>query len=308
MSNRKSKVVSINYVKRDFTTVGLIFCLYILLVLYVPSVITSYLRTVPELNAFLNNQYYYVGLIYLLFVVGTLVPTLALFASAKVKFQDVWRKCNIKFKDLLVLSVVFIALGTAAIFCTMVLSSYLPLGEEIVSPVGITFETNYLFNPLYIFLYVIVSPLLEEFAFRGVLLRAMGRYGNRFALWAIALFYALSHVSFSEMLPSFVMSLFLTKVTLRYHSIQPAIIIHIIFNAVIYGMSIIPIQYYVVVAIILFVLYFLAIVFVFTKMYRYVRISRHNHAQAIWKAFLTRPSIIAALILIIGHSILMIII
>ena len=303
--SKKEKIVSINYVKHNFETIGLILCLYILLVLYIPLVLTAYFESVPGFSLVINNDYLYIGIIYLLFVIGSLVPTLLLFSSTKVRFEDVWRKCNITFKDLAVNTIVFIALGTATMFLTMVINSYLPLGEKIVSPVGLPFEQRYLLNPLYGFLFIIVSPIVEEFAFRGVLLRSLGRYGNLFAIWTIALFYALSHASFAEMIPSFVMSVFLTKMTLRYRSIQPSIVIHIIFNAILYAFAITPLNYYWVVATILFALYFLTIVFIFTKTYRYVHIGKTVHDRTIWQLFLSRPSIICALSLVILHSLFM---
>lgn len=302
--SKKGKIVSVNYVKREFSTIGLILCLYIILVLFLPSIIDTYFKVNPSLNHIVTNEYLYVGITYLLFVIGTLVPTLTLFLSSKVKVKEVWRKSSIKFSDIIVSTIVFLALGTASMFLMLVINSYLPLGEEVISPIGLAMQANYRFNPLYIFLFVIVSPILEEFAFRGVLLRSLGRYGNRFALWATALFYALSHATFAEMFPAFVMSLFLTKMTLRYRSIQPTILVHIFFNAVLYGFTCIPAQYYVVMALILFLLYFLTIIFLFTKRYRYVKIKRQNQSQVIWYMFLTRPSVIISILLVILHSII----
>ncbi len=303
--SKKGRVVSTKYIKREFTTIGLIFCLYIILVLYLPSLIELLINSSPNLTYIANNQYLFVGIIYLLFVVGTLVPTAGLFLTSKVKVNEIWRNSNCRFKDIIISTIILISLVTASMFLVSVLNTYLPLGERVLSPIGLNFDTDYLFNPLYIFLFVVVSPILEEFAFRGVLLRMLGKYGNRFAMWSTALFYALLHVSIAEMLPAFIMSLFLTKMTLRYRSVQPTIIVHILFNAFMYGYACIPLQYYLVMAVTLFLLYFLSIVFLFTKAYRYVRINKHTQSSIVWTIFLTRPATIFAILLVIIHSILM---
>lgn len=305
MSNKKGKTVSVQYIKKEFTTVGLVFCLYILLVLYAPSILNIYFNINPNFASVLSNKNIFIGLIYMLFVIGTIVPSLMLIRSTKIKVTEVWRDSTIKFKDIFISTIVFIALGTASMFLTFVLSSYLPFSEDIVSPIGLSIQKEYLSNILYVFLFIVVSPILEEFVFRGLLSRVLGRYGNRFAIYAIALFYALSHISFSEMIPAFVMSVFLTKITLRYRSVQPTIIIHILYNIFLYVFACVPPQYYLVMATSLFLLYFLAIIFVLTKKYRYIRIKKQQQQDLVWSIFLTRPSVIFALFLVVFHSFLM---
>lgn len=301
----KTKRVSVNYIKNEFFTVGLIFCVYILLVLYLLSFLGVLVNSSPNLSFIANNEYLYVGIVYLLFVIGTLVPVLTMVLSSKVKISEFWRHSSCKFSDIIVSTVVFISLGTASMFLMVVLNSYFPLGEELVSPIGLTIKQQFLFNPLYVFLFVVVSPILEEVAFRGVLLRVLGKYGNQFAMWAIALFYALSHTSFSEIFPSFIMSLFLTKVTLRYRSVQPTIVIHVLYNLFLYAFSIISPKYYFVLSIVLFLLYFLSIIFIFTKKYRFVKIKKQDNPSVVWKSFLTSPTIVISILLVIAHSVIM---
>lgn len=79
----------------------------------------------------------------------------------------------------------------------------------------------------YLFYYILVVPLVEEYVFRGVILRNLGRYGQLFGLLSSSFFFALSFGRLQTALPGFFLGIFLGFLTILYKSIKPAIVCRI---------------------------------------------------------------------------------
>jgi membrane protease YdiL (CAAX protease family) len=81
-------------------------------------------------------------------------------------------------------------------------------------------------------LVAIVAPLIEELAFRGVVLAALG---SRWGMWpAIALssaLFAAYHASTWLFLPMLVLGAALGWLTWTRRSLWPAIVLHVLYNA-----------------------------------------------------------------------------
>jgi hypothetical protein len=84
---------------------------------------------------------------------------------------------------------------------------------------------------------VVLGPVTEELMYRGVLLRALGRRGDRFALWISALVFSLVHVvglnteafwqsAVTVLPPLFILGLILARITQRTGRLGPAIFLH----------------------------------------------------------------------------------
>lgn len=72
---------------------------------------------------------------------------------------------------------------------------------------------------------VLVGPIIEEFIFRGLLLRSLSQYGKNFAIITTSVLFGMYHASFVQNGYAFVVGIVLAYITLRY-SIKWAIIIH----------------------------------------------------------------------------------
>ncbi len=77
----------------------------------------------------------------------------------------------------------------------------------------------------------IIPPLVEEFACRGIMLGALKRYGNSFAVVASAIVFGIMHGNFQQMPFAFLVGLILGFVTVKTGSIWTAVAIHAFNNA-----------------------------------------------------------------------------
>ncbi len=230
------KKLSSKMVKRNFTTIGLLLIIYILFVLIIPYFLHLYLE---DNTSLLKDETIFYGLNYLIIVFGTLIPFFIMRKFAGIKVKHLIRKVNATFIDLFVQAIVFFNICFALTYVSNIIINRFGLEGRLISGIGISDNID-LNNYIYIFMFIGLSPLLEEYAFRGVLLNALARYNKKFALIASSLIFALAHSNFGEILPAFAMGIALGKMSLRYKSIQPTIVVHILFNAFIYSLYMLP--------------------------------------------------------------------
>ncbi|MCM1505651.1 MAG: CPBP family intramembrane metalloprotease [Ruminococcus flavefaciens] len=76
----------------------------------------------------------------------------------------------------------------------------------------------------------VVAPLTEEIFFRGMLLRVFSRTNQRFAVFATAFFFGLSHHNIPQFVLAFLLGTFLAHITLKHNSVIPAVIVHVFIN------------------------------------------------------------------------------
>lgn len=286
--------------KKMFTSIGLGLILYILGVMYLPFALEKLLEIIPNSN-FNINGINYLNLIisFICIVIGTLLPYTLISLSLKVNPKDYLKTPKITFIDLFLISALLISLGTIIIFGLNYLSSFIGFKVEYLYPIGISgLDVTLLKNPLFIFFFLFVAPLLEELFFRGLLLRVLGRYGNLFGIYAISGIYALFNQSISEIILGFFLSFFLCKMVLRYKSIVPVIFMHSLFNLFFLALSIVPRENTLYYALLLVVVYLSALVALFLKQYPNVKVSKSQNIKNI-KLFFLRPSIIISIILAI---------
>lgn len=76
----------------------------------------------------------------------------------------------------------------------------------------------------------IIPPLVEEFAYRGVVLGSLRQYGDGFAILVSSVLFGLMHANFLQTPGTFIVGLILGFLTVRLNSILPAMIIHFLNN------------------------------------------------------------------------------
>ena len=305
MSAIRERTVSRTFVKREFSIIGLLLIIYSLIVLFTPKAILEYM--IATGSVILDNSYLYYGIYFIIVIIGTIVPFFVIRINSKLKAKKIFRGANVKISELLVSSLVFFTVSTALVFATNIVASYFGISGSLVTSIGFMLDDADFFNPIYAFMFVLGSPLIEEYAFRGVLLNSLGKYGKRFALYASAIIYALAHGSFLDMVPSFVMGLLLGKTTLRYKSFQPSLLIHILFNGLIYVSFIIPDIASTYLIYVLAAIYLITIVLVLMRKYnRTVVLGSDNSREAI-KLFYTNIPVIIAMAMMVIASLMMVI-
>ena len=300
MSEIQAKKLSRKTVKRNFSTVGLILIFYVLFVMVAPYVLFYYLnQTSPEI---MNDKFLYYGIYFIIIVFGTLIPFFILRIASKVKLKKIVRKVNATFIDLFVQTIVFFTICIALTYVSNIIFSHFNIEGKLISGIGFNYDNENLGNFLYVFMLIFVSAIFEEYAFRGVLLHSLSRYGKSFALYASSIIFALAHNNFAEMIPAFAMGIALGKTALRYKSIQPTIVIHILFNAFIYGLCVMPqsiVQYMAYGLVAICVVAFALIV---TGRYEQISIQQSRSNTVANQLFYSRFTIILAMLLMIAYT------
>lgn len=128
------------------------------------------------------------------------------------------------------LGVACIGIGMATCVCANFFASYLisnlnSIGIDPYVP-NIPYDNNIASIILYIVSVSIVPALVEELAFRGVILGSLRKYGDGFAVIVSAALFGLFHANFLQIPFAFVIGLILGFLTVRLNSILPAMIIH----------------------------------------------------------------------------------
>lgn len=85
-------------------------------------------------------------------------------------------------------------------------------------------------NLLLYFYACLLGPVLEELLYRGVLLQSMRKYNERFAIFLSAVIFGLMHQNYQQFILGFLIGIPLAVVTIKYGSLLPAILTHVVMN------------------------------------------------------------------------------
>lgn len=128
----------------------------------------------------------------------------------------------------------FVAIGLSSLIGFVVTCIRMLLGNvgvELITP-NFTMQYDVLNNLLIFASTCIVAPILEELLFRGLILTALRRFGNMYAILITSLLFALVHGNIPQSVPTFFISLVLCYVVIRTKSLFPAIFIHFFNNII----------------------------------------------------------------------------
>ena len=101
---------------------------------------------------------------------------------------------------------------------------------------GIDFAHTIKYTPdikqiLIIFIYnCIIVPVCDGLIYRGIVLKNLSRASQRFGIFVSAFLCALSSGNIINIVPYFLLSVLFSKMTIKYNTIIPSIIIHIVIN------------------------------------------------------------------------------
>ncbi len=300
--SKKEHHVSKRYAKRKFNTIGLLLIVYALMVLILPFFLHMFL--IEEDPQIMRDELLYYGIYFIIILFGTLIPFFLMRKMFKIPFKRINRDFTSTFTDLFVQTIVFFTICLGLTYVSNILFSYINMEGKLISSIGFSYDEANLDNALYVFMLIIVTPIIEEYAFRGVLLSALSKYGKNFGLYACSVVFALAHLSFAEMIPAFAMGVQLGKTSLRYRSIRPTIIIHILFNALIYALCVVPASITRYVAYVLAVIIIVAAYLFISGRYERIQIQKLKSNRITNIVFYSRPTVIIALLLMVVDSLL----
>lgn len=116
-------------------------------------------------------------------------------------------------------------------FVTGVITSLLPQVQESYELILNSAPATYLELALDLLQTAAIPALVEEFAFRGVMLGMLRPYGDKFAIIITSVLFALVHGNFVQIPFAFCTGIMLAYCVVRTNNLWPAILVHFINNA-----------------------------------------------------------------------------
>ena len=302
MSESKTVVMSVNDVKKRFNLLGHIYLLFLFVIL----VLEQFSDNITlELTKYINIKYETLTLIVLM--LGVSLSGLIIFSifkkRVKIKSNELRRNTKlteVPFLQLIVLAISFCLLGT---FFTSFLNTFIDLEITLMYPIGISvISSDYMNIGLFILL-VFIAPIVEEYIFRGITLRFLGRFSNKFGVISTSLLFGLFHLNFVQIIPAFLLSYLLCMITLRYKSIIPSIIVHIVTNLILFSLGIFATTKYSYFIVFIIILYVAAIYIIYKTHNKRVIIPFEPDANTLIKFLFKRYSFILIFIIILVYNI-----
>ena len=103
-------------------------------------------------------------------------------------------------------------------------------GSEIMNPIAnVVGTSNWIWSLIFA---GILSPIVEEMLFRGIMLNKIRMYGDKVAIITTAIMFGLFHANFSQFFYAVGLGVIFAYVTLKTGTIKYSIILHIVINIV----------------------------------------------------------------------------
>ena len=226
--------------KKDSNTVGFILILYFI-VMFAVSFATIFLPTMTSiLNgeittdtsdlAFMNDTTFIMlesGLVSLVSFFGVAI-IYSIIARMNLGETYPTQKLGFKLTSLLVFFGLSIAM-IANYVSNMTIGVFDMFGID--ANVDIEYPCDNVLEVLLFYVTVAILPaLVEEFAFRGVILKIMRKYSDSMAILVSGVMFGLMHGNFTQISFALVVGLILAFITVKTNSLIPAIIIHFLNN------------------------------------------------------------------------------
>lgn len=298
------KVVSKRYALKEFSQVGLILVIYAFFCLYVPYLVERYfdIPEIPYLNRYSFDTMLIIRVICVSF--ASFVPFFFLYISDKRNHDSNIEKSKLSFKGVLVYTLVFCSITSFFTYVSISIFSVFGVSTALVSNIGLSIDSKYFNDYLYVVIYICFIPILEEYAFRKSLLNVLGKYGKRFAVLVCSLIYAIAHCSITQFIPSFIMAYILCKIYLKYRSIALNTFIHVFYNLIMFLGFSISSEYNKYVLIFILVIILISIILVMLKEYTPIILPRTDFNKNTFWMFISRKTVIFSFILFLFFGVI----
>ena len=153
-------------------------------------------------------------------------------------------------------------------------TGYVPVddGNEVYF-IGIVFAT-------------ILAPIIEEIVFRGWILKALQKYGNVVAITISSLVFGIYHGTITQSVPAIFIGIIFAILTIKYKSIIPSIIVHLLSNSLSVILEVIKDYEFVSLLIKVFSVIFIVLSIVIIIYYLIIYSKKiFNKINNFWKAF-----------------------
>ena len=305
MKSKAPVVITTEQAKRQINHFGRSLLIYILIFMGVRYGSHALFSRFPQLMFGLDEEF--AGMILLgaalLFV--TLVPFSISAAFLHLDIRDYLR--NPRLRSDRVIALICIGIGGYLAVTSLCTLFYFFFHTEtaVYSFLG-DFSTreSLLKNLAYLVLFALIRPVCDEYIFRGIIQRQLGHYGRYFGVLGAAVLYAVSQLSLAEAIPAFIIGWYLSLITLRYHSILPAIWVHISIELFLFALEVIPGNYLWVITIFIVLIYVFAGLFLFQKRVDTNMVRYGATEWKLWRILLTSFTILLCIVLFVVNVVI----
>ena len=305
MSSKTPVVITTKQAKRQINHFGRSLLIYILLFMGVRYGSHALFSRFPELMFGFDEEM--AGMLLhgacLLFV--TLIPFTISAAFLRLDIRDYL--CNPRLRMDRVIALICIGIGVNLTVTSLSTLFYFffHTNTTVYPFLGdFTTQESLIKNLVYLALFALVKPICDEYIFRGIIQRQLGHYGRYFGVLGSAMLYAIAQQTLMEAVPAFIVGWYLSLITLRYHSIRPAVWVHICLELFLFGLAVIPGNYLWIITIFIVLIYIFAGLFLFqnrddTNMIRYGATE-----WKLWRILITSFSILLCIVLFVINVVL----
>lgn len=228
--------------RQNGNTVGVIMLIMKLVALFISILIGTISFVVTDADTFknlINDDLVFTSIINIIinsFVIFLPFLFFAIYTSKGNDYSSFFTKPKTTNKDTAKYTFFALFLSYVAGFVNLIVSKLFQLliGKEPYSPeLGTSYGNAAFAIIVEIVCTCILTALIEEFAFRGVLLTYLRKFGDVPAIVISSLVFAVLHGNFVQIPYVFVFSMGLAFVTIKTNSIYPAILVHFINNSIV---------------------------------------------------------------------------
>lgn len=186
-----------------------------------------------SIYAYMKGSSIIVGLNTLIYLSGNLLFASIGMKRAGIRYTSLIRTNDFSFSD----AVQYCMIG----FFLWYISYYISVGiSDIFSQYGWSVTSSNtsgiaqttLGYTVMLFYDCIIAPITEEIFFRGMILRTFSKANQKFAIFASAFFFGMTHGNVPQFILAFILGIFLAHITLKHGSIIPSVIVHMFINSV----------------------------------------------------------------------------
>ena len=223
-------------IRKTALKLGLSFCLLEI----IPYVLSYALRyglifsgyTVREIQTFISNPSVSAVFQIVATIISFILPFVLVFKIGKYRISDLVSLEKPKEKTFLP----FFLIGIGSCILSNIVTN---IAGSIFESTGVEYEVNLGNDPqgffgimLTILSTVVTAALIEEFICRGIVLGALRKFGDGFAIVMSALLFGLMHRNFVQIPFAFLIGLVLGFIVIKSGSLWPAIAVHAFNNAI----------------------------------------------------------------------------
>lgn len=249
-------------------------------------------------------------------MIGIFVKTFSLFIPfflirflLKIDFKDIFKRTGHSLRGYISFFCLGIAIYLFLTFLSTTLYTVFHVNWIQGNPVDNGFQTGNLFiKGLYLVYFIIIVPVLEEYVFRGIILRTVSKLGGLFGLICSSLLYAVYCFGRSEFILVLGVGFFLSMLSMIYQSIWPSVIAHIGINVVILYSLFVPSEFSWFLGIIAVIVYALTLYGIYRNRSRRLVWKTSVPSRVAWGCFACSPLLLLSIVILILRGIYTIIV